>query len=580
MPAPRVSQKLLGGPRGTLPRALRSNEIDPSKIGSITLNRDAIQALTIAQAKVQVTISAGGTTAILVSEETGRQIGGLDDLAKLLGLRSFVAKEKKASASSDVQEEILTAAFRVSEQEQAADTNFKQKKLDNSFVVAARPLRTLANTVNTHVGNLNGNYHEESQEYGKLLQGYCVGITDAIAITLGKMVRGEKEKGVMESSLLERGVPTYVRNKLQLKSLAITKDMDLSRILFPQDPSKGLSFTLAEWRSGTFVKKQGFIMRNNEALIRILNDNSLVQELVGMTAVEFANKEDPRVQRVMKTRILVVPPFADHKRVLEPLSRSNFRGFGLPQTAMDASRDRLSNLCAVFIRAYAFSVRMAETIPDFFDRITPVGTIKAPDDKLGNYAKQLLDSTENKVEIKLLPILQLTEPIRPLMEWIDRECKIIPGGDLHKKIEATLSLHGGGTPGRLSVFTNEVPKARLARVDMISAISTGTEKDKYKAFQKDALSIKDKSARGKKTIASSVLSKKAKTFLKTVARDHSPMLAVSMEAYFRGFYSEDIQSAAVKIAEARFDDLDDLSEIEDSSDDSEDETSDAGGADV
>jgi hypothetical protein len=572
MPAPRVSQKLSGGPKGTLNRRTKGPaELDPTMLGSITLNRDAIQALTIAQAKVQVTISAGGTTAILVSEETGRQIGGLDDLAKLLGLRSFVTKEKKATASSDVQTEILSAAFRASENAKASDPNFVQKKLDNSFVLAARPYRMLAGQIEVQLKALRDNYHEGSSEYKTLLTAYCNGILNAAGDTLTAMVRGEKEKGLMEAALLRHGVPAYVRNKLQLKSLAITKDMDLSRILFPQDPSKGLALSVAEWRTEGFVARQGPIMINNEGIMRIFRNRELFLELIGMTLEEFSNAEDPRVQRVLKTRILVVPPFEDHIRVLEPLSRSNFRGFGLPQTAMDQSKDRLANLCAVFVRAYAFSVRMAETIPDFFNRIVGEGVIDKPSETRGNYAKQMLQALEEMEPCSLIPKLRLKESNDALMSWIDRECKIIPNGALHQKIATALAFQGGGTPEATQMCIPTARRASVVRVDMVKPISTGAEKDLFKAFKHDALSLKEKSVKGKKTLASSVLSRQAKSFLKSIARDHSPMLAQSMEGYFRGFYSEDIQSAAVRIAEARFDDLDELLELGSSDDNASDD---------
>lgn len=574
MPAPRVSQKLSGGPRGSLNRRGKSpTEIDPTQIGSITLNRDAIQALTIAQAKVQVTISAGGTTAVLVSEETGRQIGGLDDLAKLLGLRSFVTKEKKASASSEVQTEILTAAYRASAEVKAGDPSFIQKKLDNSFVLAARPYRMLAGQIESQLKAIGENYHDGSGEYKKLLTFYCNKILNACADVLMAMTKGEKEKGLMEAALLGYGVPTYIRNKLQLKSLTITKDMDLSRVLFPQDPSKGLALTVAEWRTEGFVKKQGPIMINNEGIMRIFQDTKLFLELIGMTQKEFSNAEDPRVQRVLKARILVVPPFEDHIRVLEPLSRSNFRGFGLPQTAMDQSKDRLANLCAVFVRAYAFSIRMAETIPDYFNRIVKEGTVSPPTDALGNYAKQMLDALNRGEPCSLIPKLRLKESIDSIMSWIDRECKIIPNGDLHKMIATALSQRGGGTEAAEQLCLSRTLPPGLLKVDMVSPITTGAERDAFKAFQRDALSLREKGIKGKKSVASSVLSKKAKSFLKLVARDHSHMLSQSMEAYFRGFYSEDIQSAAVRIAEARFDDLDELSEPG-SSDNSDDDSAD------
>jgi len=572
MPARKnISAKLTGGRKGAPNRNPRVNELDPNNLGSITLNRDAIQALTLAQAKVQVTISAGGTTAVLVSEETGKQIGGLDDLAKLLGLRSFVSKEKKLTASSDLQMSIVSAAFRAQQYLKRESPNFTQKKLDNSFILAAKPYKAMADTLNGRIDNIRENYHENSGEYKTYLRMYCTKMMDAVGLTVAEMVSGGKEKGVLDTLLFERGVPAYVKNKLLMKSLVITKDTDLSRVLFPQDPSKGLSLTVKEWRSNKFLETQGILIRNSNFLIKMLQSDEIVRELTGLTAEQWANAEDPRVQRVLKTRILVVPPFEDYVRVLEPLSRSNFRGFGLPATAMDQSRDRLANLCAVPMRAYAFSVRMAETIPDFFDRISPAGTVQAPDEKLGNYAKQLLVAIEGGTKLTLMETVSLRGSSAPMMEWIHRECKIIPGGALSNKIAQAASI--GEAAVALTVQPT-APRAGAVAVDLLEAVTTGTEKDELKSFRSDAFSLKQKALTKKRTPASSVLRKEARAFLKFVAKEHSPLLAESMEAYFRGFYSEDIQASAVRIAEARFDELDELSELGESSDDSSDEESD------
>jgi len=571
MPARKtISSKLTGGRKGAPNRSPRTNEIDPNNLGSITLNRDAVQALTIAQAKVQVTISAGGTTAILVSEETGRQIGGLDDLAKLLGLRSFVSKEKKLSASSDTQSAIVTAAYRAQEFLKAEDREFKQKKLDNSFILASKPYKAMADVLDKRIGIIRDNYHEESGNFKGILQYYCTEMYDAAGLTIAHMVKGEKEKGYIDSLLFNKGVPAHVKNKLLMKSLVINKDTDLSRVLFPQDPSKGLALTVKEWRSEDFLEKQGSLIKNSKFLISILQNDKILLELTGLTAEQLANAEDPRTQRVLKTRILVVPPFEDYKRVLEPLSRPNFRGFGLPATAMDQSRDRLANLCAVPIRAYAFSVRMAETIPDFFNRFVPSGTIRTPDEKLGNYAKQMLTAIENGVKVTLMDIISQRGDSTPMLEWIHRECKIIPGGELSKKIAAAGGLGPMPTERKDAQFIE--PKLGSISVRLLEQATTGAERDQLKSFRSEAFSLKEKSLSKKRTPASSVLRKEAKSFLKFVAREHSPLLAESMEAYFRGFYSEEIQASAVRIAEARFDELDELdSEPDDSSDESSDD---------
>jgi len=364
----------------------------------------------------------------------------------------------------------------------------------------------------------------------------------------------------MDQFSFEYGLPAYIRNKLVMKTLSLQKDMDLSRVLFPSDPSKGLGLTVKEWRSKEFVKKLGFLVTSSKAIGTIIQEDSIFLELIGMTAEQFSNAEDPRVQRVLKTRILVVPPFEDHFRVLSLLEKQNFRGFGLPATAMDQSKDRLSNLCAVFIRAYAFSVRMAETIPDFYDRIFPVGTIKAPDEKLGNYAKQCITAIQNGVKCDLIPIIRGEMKSKAMMAWITRECKLIPDGDLYKQIAASIGVDDDDDKMSLEDFNpkDEAPPKVDVPVDVVSKTTSKNEALAVENFVKSSFAIAQKENKKKKAgTASSVLLRETRTFLKNVRKEHSASLADAMEGYFRGFYSEGIQSAAVRIAEARFDEFDD-----------------------
>jgi hypothetical protein len=574
MPAQQPSAKLLGVRRGAAPFSKAAQVgplvIDPNRLGQVTLNRDAIQALTLAQAEVQLRISPGGTTAVLVSMGDQKPIGGIDDLAKLMSLRSFVTKEKKQSASSEVREQMFAAAYRLSHLESGKTEGYKQKPLDNSFVVAAKPYQAMCVNVRAHIKNVEENFNT-SDEYKEVLIRFAKMTERVLVDVLSAMVRGEKEKGLLDQISFERGLPAYIRNKLTMKTLSLQKDMDLSRVLFPSDPSKGLGLTVKEWRSAEFVAKLGFLVSHSAAIATIIREDDLFLELIGMTAEQFANAEDPRVQRVLKTRILVVPPFEDHSRVLSLLEKQNFRGFGLPATAMDQSKDRLANLCAVFIRAYAFSVRMAETIPDFYDRIFPVGTIKAPDEKLGNYAKQCLTAISNGVKCDLLDIIKGDAKSKALMAWITRECKLIPDGDLYKKIASAIGADKDDTD-QLSLF--EVPKKEAlppkaeVPVDVVSKVTSRNEALAIENFVKSSFAIAQKDNKKKKAgTASSVLLRETRNFLKHVRKEHSASLADAMEGYFRGFYAEGIQLAAVRIAEARFDEFDEEGFVGSSSDD-------------
>jgi hypothetical protein len=502
-----------------------------------------------------------------------KPIGGVDDLAKLMSLRSFVTKEKKQSASSEVREQMFATAYRVSEN-LGKVAGYKQKTLDNSFVVAAKPYQAMCVNVRSHIKSIEDNFNT-TDEYKKVLIAFAKVTERVLVDVLSAIVRGDKEKGLIDQFSFERGLPAYVRNKLVMKTLSLQKDMDLSRVLFPSDPSKGLGLTVKEWRSKEFVDKLGFLVSNSAAVATIVQDDKLFLELIGMTAEQFSNAEDPRVQRVLKTRILVVPPFEDHSRVLALLEKPNFRGFGLPATAMDQSKDRLSNLCAVFIRAYAFSVRMAETIPDFYDRIFPQGTIKSPDEKLGNYAKQCSTAIANGVKCDLLEIIRGDLKPKAMMAWVTRECKLIPNGDLYKKIADCLGVDDDDDAMSLDkVGKAEFPPKVEIPVDVVSKPTSKNEILAIENFVKSSFAIMQKDNKKKKAgTASSALLRETRVFLKFVRKEHSASLADAMEGYFRGFYSEGIQSAAVRIAEARFDEFDDDGFIGSSADEmsSEDE---------
>jgi hypothetical protein len=313
---------------------------------------------------------------------------------------------------------------------------------------------------------------------------------------------------------------------------------------------------------------------NSGFIVTTLQSDELVLELIGMTAEQFSNKEDPKVQRVEKTRILVVPPFVDHARVLSLLEKQNFRGFGLPATAMDQSKDRLANLCAVPLRAYAFSVRMAETLADFYDRIFPPGTIKAPDEKLGNYAKQSLAAIKAGARCDLLDIVNGEKNGPALMEWIRRECKILPNGDLDKKIAKLFVPDEDGLEFSQILDTAVVPAVPELRADVVSKPVNNRELADVQAFEKSTFSFGKVEKKRAQQFASTVLQRETKVFLRFVKNEHSRALSESMEQYFRGFYSEAIQVAAVRIAEARFDEFDVDEDIGSSADDSTDEDED------
>jgi hypothetical protein len=576
MPA-QPSAKLSGKRQGARPNPKKDRNgplvVDPNQLGNITLNRDSIQALTLAQAEVIVTLGPGGTTATLVSMGDKKPIGGIDDLAKLMSLRSFVTKEKKITASSEVREQMFTAAYRISEKESGRVEDYEQKVLDNSFVVGAKPYQAMCVNVRGHIKSIEENFGT-SDEYKKVLINYAKATEKVLVDVIAAMVRGEKEKGLLDTYSFECGLPAYIRNKMTMKSLSMQKDMDLSRILFPSDPSKGLALSVREWRSKEFVSKLGFLTDSSCAIATIIQSDELFLELVGMTAEQFSNTEDPRVQYVLKTRILVVPPFEDHERVLSLLEKQSFRGFGLPATAMDQSKDRLANLCAVFIRAYAFSVRVAENIPDFYDRIFAPGTIKAPDDKLGNYAKQCHSAIKDGKECSLIPIIRGEEKPSALLAWVARECKIIPGGDLYKKIALCLGADDDDEALSLATFGEEGAQPSVSKAVLVDVVSKATTKSELLAieeFVKKSFSLGGKDNRKKKAgTASSVLLRETRTFLKMVRREHSSSLADAMEGYFRSFYAVDIQAAAVRIAEARFDEFDDDGFIGSSGDESPD----------
>jgi hypothetical protein len=342
--------------------------------------------------------------------------------------------------------------------------------------------------------------------------------------------------------------------------------VDLARIIFPQDPSKGFSLTVREWMDPAFLAKQGTVLKNSLFLKELFEADGLVRELSQLSDEQWENAEDPRTQRVKKQRFLVVPT-TGLDRVLEPLARQNFRGFALPGTAMDQSKDRLGNLAAIPIRAYAFSIRMAETLPDFYDRFTPKGTIKPFDDKLGNHAKQMQTYLAGGGQCDLLDIICLKKKPEALMAWVHRECKIIPNGDLSKKIIAALGL--SAKEMRTPVETPQLPD-QIVAVPLVGLADKGwifeglgplgdeVDRAACARFEGSTFYGKQKEEKKKRSEAASVLRKPARAFVDHVKKTHSGSLADAMEMYFRGFYNSKMQDAAVGLALAKFDEIEEV----------------------
>jgi len=539
-------------------------------------------------------------------------IGGPEDLSKLGGIRAFVTRERRETSGIEIARVIAEISYRASNKLAATTQGYHQKALESSYGASVRPLlltldRLEANRVKLS-DNTNGKLRNEFEPWIRTM---FHRVRNAYFRHILLLTSGESKKGQLSEELFNVGVAEYVHTKLTSQAFVLERSQELARVLFPQDPSKGLSLTVREWTSTTFLQKQGSYVLRSSAIVRTLITNErLVRAITRIDpGIALDDESNPSVSKMLKARVHVVPPMNDPVYVTEPGSKLR-GGWKFPSPSMDSPGAAMTALGLAVLRVYSANLQSVDLVGDYYHTIVPGSVAKQSVTPTNNFYVQW--SNSNHDESVWLRILngkaESDGRLRVcLWRWIRMELRFSEKGEAGEGLALALGLNSKAEPILIkrTVTRTQSPVDGKAMPDITSEVSelpaltktlwvfettpapsglddlllpiTAVEKPLVDKFQRETFP-KPKKGKSKLAQSSANLTKlgpAAKHLIESV-ETLSPTLASRMSIWLRGFSDERLQAAASKLALAQFDELFIADEVDNDEDSSAEEESDDG----
>jgi len=572
----------------------------PNTIGAfsrLTLDAAMKAALTTAGAKLLVEIDAAGTRVFLADQRTGHLIGGPEDLAKLGGIRSFVSRERKESASIEVARETTQLAYKASLRTDLVGQGYKQMPLENSYGAAVRPLLMVIRHLDGNLEKLEANTNPQLRTaHRSILKGFFVKIKNCYFHNIVLHTKGENVKGRLAELLFDAGVPEYVHTRLTNQNLVLDRAQELCRVLFPSDASKGLALTIKEWRSAAFRDKLGMAILGASHLVTALvtNDEFLRTICKIDSSIGLDDETNPSAVRLLKSRVAVMPPMLDSRYVTEPGGKAK-SGWKFPTPGMESISSAINALSTALMRVYSANLQSVDLVGDFYATIVPDTVSRAAVNPTNNFYVQWANAAE--------PTAAWADRIKggstgsaraDVWRWLRTEMRLSEKGDGGKSLARAILLQENGSPqarlgngiGNNAYHPLPAPTGNQAPADRPDVSGTNdllrplsaTELPYWEEFRKATFPSKKK---GKKKLAAqgSQLTRLTPEGVKVTQEiaTLSTSLAERMRAWLRGFSDERLQVAAVRLINASFDELfveeaeasDDGSDSDEESDDDE-----------
>jgi hypothetical protein len=577
----------------------------------LTVDAATKAALTSTGAKLTIEIDTAGTRVFLADQRTGQLVGGPEDLARLGGIRSFVTRERKDAQGVEIAREVTQLAYKSAIAAGLDAPGMKNLSLESNYGAAVRPLLSVINIVGDNMKKLDANTNDKHREVlEKLLKTFFVKIRNAYFNMIILHTKGEDTKGKLHELLFESGVPEYVHAKLTNRGLVLDRGQELARVLYPSDPSKGIALTLKEWRSEAFRNKLGqVVLLNSGVVMKLVNDSNFLRTICKIDpAISLEDETNPSVAKLLKCRVAVMPPMSESEYVTDPASKTK-AGWKFPSPSMDSIQGAMNSLSTALLRMYSANLQSVDLVGDYYATIVPSSVTKAAVTPTNNFYVQWSKAPE--------PTLEWLDRIRggstgtaraDVWRWLRTEMRLSEKAEGGKSLALCLLLNEDGSPAenekrvvgvdepdpkdntktiRVSKteefypeFPTLVTRVRSSSVPEPTGNSNllreldPTEIPHWKRFQADVFPSKKK--KGTKGAAQgSTLTRLTKEGISLCEELEtlSPHLADRMRAWLRGFSDERVQRAAVKLANASFDELF-IEEAQDSDDGSDSDESD------
>lgn len=576
----------------------------------LTVDAATKAALTQAGAKLTVEIDTAGTRVFLADQRTGSLIGGPEDLNRLGGIRAFVNRERKDVQGVQAAKEVTQLAFKAHLLMASMSPGYQQIPLEPSYGAAVRPLLSVVATINDNMKKLRENTNPNLREiFEPQLKAFFTKLRNAYYRLILIHTSGQGTKGKLAELLFDAGIPEYVSSRLTNRSLVLDRSQELARVLFPSDPSKGLSLTLKEWRSEEFRNKVGLQLLGSSNLVTELATNDKFLRVITKIddSISLDDETNPSVAKLLKCRIGVIPPMRDCRYVIEPASKTR-AGWKFPSPSMDSIPGAISALSTAVLRMYSANMQSVDLVGDFYATIVPGAVSRAAVSPTNNFYVQWGNAKDpNGLWLDHVLGGSTGDRRQNVWRWLRTEMRLSEKAEGGKALASALLLNEDGSPSsekqtirrRVSFVDPAKPDTKQYRdeekevypllekpADTTAVSDLGEPKidlqrelsaeeiPLWQKFQKEIFPSKKK---GKKVVATlgntlTRLTPEGKSLVEEISV-LSPDLADRMRQWLRGFADDRVQRAAVKLANASFDELF-IAESQDSDEGSDSEESD------
>jgi hypothetical protein len=559
-------------------------------MSQLTVDAATKVALTAASVKLTVEIDAAGTRVFLADQRTGQLVGGPEDLSKLGGIRAFVTRERREASGIEIARVITEIAYRATNQLATNNPAYEQRALESSFGASVRPLlltldRLEANRIKL-VDNTNPKLRDQFEPW--LADMFCR-IKNAYFRHILLLTSGESKKGQLAEMLFQAGVAEFVHTKFTSQAFVLDRSQELCRVLFPQDPSKGLAFTIKEWSSIPFMRKQGrYMVRGSGALKQLICNERLIRAITKIDAsIALTDESNPSVAKLLKSRVHVMPPMFELAYVTDPGSKLR-GGWKFPSPTMDTPTGAMSALGVALLRVYSANLQSVDLVGDFYHTIVPGAVSRHAVSPTNNFYVQWAASERRKdAWIESFTCQGRDQNLRvATWRWIRMELRLSEKGEAGMALALALGLNTEAEPilvkrkvtraqapspegvanPPLEEEIEDLPPIHSLAWDWVAMGPPKGLMDLRQPITATELPLVDqyharvfpKLRKGKTRVAQGAnltrLGSDAKFLIASVEK-LSPTLAARITTWLRGFSDDRLQSAASKLALAQFDEL-------------------------
>jgi len=502
----------------------------------------------------------------LLDEESGERVGTMADLTRIAELRSFVEEETKIESTLEAIDEVEVIIFNLLKSNRAKKPDFQLKAFRPDQVSVLKDIGRSFKILKANQDYIKPFIKDKDLSVKKtalLMESWMVGSQEALTSAIEEIILGSNNKRVINSVLLKCGVPQWIHKFLTRRTINVYPD--IRRVIFPNDASKGIKLTLAEWTNVDFVRANSFLTANSGFVFKLLKDSPYLREALGTKrdqrlVLPMLNTFKPSLANVMSQEILVVPLFFGLNYYLSPGVLGKATHF--PSIIkVDTDFEMLTNCVLAFIKIVTLNGVFHSQVQDFWKPVLTGLEVELESElrRVRNlYSIVNSQAAKTSTRMKLFAI-QASPAARGL------SCQLVCD-ELKLKVESPLRRHledvvfgfrsdsqepdAGGfcLDINLNAYVDRFNTSKHMQ-EMTSPLDKGEDIEEVRSLigLRKSSSVRDENARFKSHLILSKLTKQSVKALDLLNKDRAVRpLVPALGAWLRGFAFENLQKAAVQ----------------------------------